>query len=625
MIRRYIASISTSILKRTCAAAAVLAVTLGCSSTKPPNTAAAEGSIESAAAAQSPQPILARNPNKSRKSVSVPSCPQNDAFTESVNFATQASNLAQSANSKQDWDEVATLWVQAVAWMQAVPPGSPRRAFAEKKVVEYMRNLVYSQQQAGATRSQASTVSFSSDLLNEQLELYLSYVAAVGPPDVLIVGSSRALQGVDPKQLKQSLVQRGSPSLKVFNFSVNGATAQVVDFQLRRLLKPDHLPQMIVWADGVRGFNSGRDDRTFNSIVDSEGSKLLAAGVRPKLPSDEPNVIPQCYSFPQPCPNNTFRRGWTSVKRPLWGGQDAHPTIKFLSSGTGILPVAETHPTIKFLSGGTGILPVADTHPTIKFQSSGTGILPVAETHPTIKFLSSGTGILPVAETHPPIKFLSSGTGILPVAETHPTIKFLSSGTGILPVAENAARYELKPIAADAATPQAQLIPVSRPTTVAIRQVNQLADSIDSNGFMPISDRYNPNTYYRERPYVSGLYDRDYENFNLGGKQATAFNSVVAFTKARKIPLIFVNLPLTDDYLDGTRLWAEQQFRQRMDQLSRQKGFAFRDLSQRWPGRNDYFFDPSHLNRFGAIAVSRLLATDSSIVWPRPKSRRTDG
>ncbi|MBD1826350.1 hypothetical protein NDI47_15400 [Microcoleus vaginatus GB1-A2] len=549
MIRRYIASISTSILKRTCAAAAVLAVTLGCSSTKPPNTAAPSGSIESAVLAQSPTSLLARNPKKSKKSVSVASCPQNDAFTESVNFATQASNLAQSANSKQDWDEVAGLWVQAVAWMQAVPPGSPRRAFAEKKVVEYMRNLVYSQQQAGANGSQASTVSFSSDLLNEQLKLYLSYIATVGPPDVLIVGSSRALQGVDPKQLKQSLAQRGRPGLKVFNFSVNGATAQVVDFQLRRLLKPDHLPQMIVWADGVRGFNSGRDDRTFNSIVDSEGSKLLAAGVRPKLPSDEPNVIPQCYRFPQPCPNNTFRKAFTSVDRPFRGGQDAHPTIKFMSSGTGKLPVADTHP----------------------------------------------------------------------------TIKFLSSGTDKMPVAENAARYELKLIAADAATQKAQLIPVSRPTTVAIRQLNQLADSIDSNGFMAMSDRYNPNTYYRERAYVSGQYDRDYENFNLGGKQATAFNSVVAFTKARKIPLIFVNLPLTDDYLDGTRLRAEQQFRQRMDQLSRQKGFAFRDLSQRWPGRNDYFFDPSHLNRFGAIAVSRLLATDSSIIWPRPKSSRTEG
>ena len=143
MIRRYIASISTSILKRTCAAAAVLAVTLGCSSTKPPNTAAPSGSIdESAVLAQAPTSLLAQNRNKTRKSLILPSCAQNDAFTESINFATQASNLAQSANSKQDWDEVAALWVQAVAWTQAVPPGSPRRAFAEKKVIEYMRNLV---------------------------------------------------------------------------------------------------------------------------------------------------------------------------------------------------------------------------------------------------------------------------------------------------------------------------------------------------------------------------------------------------------------------------------------------------------------------------------------------------
>lgn len=501
MIRRYIANLSTSIFQRAGAAVALLALTVGCSSTKPPNTAAASTRSESAVLAQPPTSVLAKNPNKTKKSFSVPSCQENDGFTESINFATQASNLAQSANSKQDWDEVAALWVQAVAWMQAVPPGNSRRAFAEKKVVEYMRNLVYSQQQAGEARSSsASTVSFSSDLLDEQLELYLSYVAAVGPPDVLIVGSSRALQGVDPKQLKQSLAETGHSGLKVFNFSVNGATAQVVDFQLRRLLKPEHLPQMIVWADGVRAFNSGRDDRTFDSIVDSEGSKLLATGVRPKLPSDRPNSTPQCFRFPQSCPNNTFRRVQVSVKKPVMGAQDAYPKIKFMSSGTGILPVA-----------------------------------------------------------------------------------------------------------------------------IAIRQVSALADSIDSNGFMSMSARYNPDTYYRGRAYVSGRFDRDYEDFNLGGKQAKAFNSAVAFVKARKIPLIFVNLPLTDDYLDPTRRSAEQQFRRRMQQLSQQKGFAFRDLSQRWPGRNDYFVDPSHLNRFGAIAVSRLLASDTSLTWPRPKSRSIDG
>ncbi|PSB07070.1 hypothetical protein C7B69_23720 [filamentous cyanobacterium Phorm 46] len=540
MIRRYIANISTSIFQRAGAAVALLALTVGCSSTKPSNTAAASMPTESAVVAQPPTSVLAQNSKKTKKSFSVPSCQQNDSFTESINFAIQASNLVQSANSKEDWDEVAALWVQAVAWMQAVPPGNPRRAFAEKKVVEYMKNLVYSQQQAGAARSSsASTVSFSSDLLDEQLELYLSYVAAVGPPDVLIVGSSRALQGVDPKQLKQSLATNGSPGLKVFNFSVNGATAQVVDFQLRRLLKPEHLPQMIVWADGVRAFNSGRDDRTFNSIVDSEGSRLLATGVRPKLPSDRPNSTPQCFRFPQLCPDNIFRKAQTSVKKPVMGRQNANLITQFNLSRTGILPVAN------IASGGQ------NANPTTQFNSSGTGILPVAV----------------------------------------------------------AAKY----------------LPLSTPARVAIRQVSTLADSIDSNGFMSMSAKYNPNTYYRERAYVSGRFDRDYEDFNLGGKQAKAFNSAVAFVKNRKIPLVFVNLPLTDDYLDPTRRSAEQQFRRRMQQLSQQKGFAFRDLSQRWPGRNDYFVDPSHLNRFGAIAVSRLLASDSSITWPRPKSRSTDG
>ncbi len=531
MIRRYIANLSTNIFKRACAAAAVLALTAGCSPPKPPNTAAPSSPIAAPAQAPSPQPLLAQNPNQTKKSVSVPSCPQNDAFGESISFATQAANLAQSASSKQDWDEVAALWVQAVAWMQAVPPGSPRRAFAQKKVVEYMRNLAYSQQQAGTNRSAASTVSFSSDVLDKQLELYLSYVAAVGPPDVLIVGSSRALQGVDPKGLKQSLAQEGRSGLTVFNFGVNGATAQVVDFQLRRLLKPEHLPQMILWADGVRAFNSGRDDRTFNSIVDSEGSKLLASGIRPKLPPDRPNVAPRCYSFPKPCGGGTFRRAQAAVPNSSFkGGQDVRPNSKWMYSPTGILPVRD-----------------------------------------------------------------------------------------------NGEKYQLKPIAASVTAQNGQLIPLSPPGPVAIRAVSELADSIDSNGFMPLSGRYNPNTYYRERAYISGRYDRDYEDFNLGGAQAKAFNSVVAFAKTRKIPLVFVNLPLTDDYLDATRRSAEAQFRQRMQQLSRQKGFIFRDLSQRWPSRNEYFVDPSHLNRFGAIAVSRLLAADSGIPWPGPKSRGTDG
>jgi len=578
MICRYIASISISILKRTCATATVLALTVGCSSTKPLNTAVAEGAIASAAQAQPPETLLAQNSKKPKKFVSAPSCPQNDGFTEAISFATRASNLAQSANSKRDWDEVAALWVQAVAWMQAVPPGSPKRAFAEKKVVEYMRNLIYSQQQAGTTRQ--ASASFSSDLLNEQLELYLSYVATVGPPDVLIVGSSRALQGVDPKQLEQSLAANGRSGLTIFNFAVNGATAQVVDFQLRRLLKPQQLPQMIVWADGVRAFNSGRADRTFNSIIASEGNQLLVAGVRPKLPEDEPNVTPQCYKFPQPCRGSFQRVQLSKDSEDLAGGPDAHPTSEFNSCRTGILPVSEIS------AGGP------DAHPTSKFNSCRTGILPVSDIGRK-GFLVFG---------YPLKRLVNQPLQVVDGAKSH-----------------------LKPIATPVVFQNAPYIPLSAPATRAIGPVNNLADSIDSNGFMSLSARYNPNTYYDQRPYVSGRYDRDYEDFNLEGKQAQAFNSVIAFVKTRKIPLVFVNLPLTEDYLDGTRRSAEQQFRQQMQQLSRQKGFAFRDFSQRWPNRNDYFFDPSHLNQFGAIAVSRLIAADTSITWPRPKSRSIDG
>ncbi|MGE5657145.1 MAG: hypothetical protein ACM37W_11065 [Actinomycetota bacterium] len=486
-------------LPRWTAATALLGLSVGCSPTTQTNptpfSSLPHSPLQEAIAQQTKQP-------KTSLSQLPTACTQTDPFSESVSFALRASNLAQTAKTKEDWDEVARQWVQAVAWMQAVPPSSPRRAFAEKKVIEYMRNLTYSQQQATTTRLQNYSASFSSDLLDRQLQLYLSYIAAVGPPDILIVGSSRALQGIDPKQLKQALAAQGYSGLTVFNFAVNGATAQVVDFQLRQLLTPDQLPQLILWGDGVRAFNSGREDRTYNSIVASQGNQLLLAGVRPKLPEDEPQITPPCHQFPQPCSTNT---------------------------------------------------PKALPLPPLESES-----LAVSVSHAAIEPLNSG--------------FL---------AQT--------------------------------------------PTATAMLPLNNLLETIDSNGFLPLSARYDPATYYRERPLVSGRYDRDYEALTLEGKQAVAFNSVITFAKTRKIPLVFVSLPLTNDYLDAVRSRADQQFRQRMQRLSQEKGFIFRDLSRQWPNRHDYFVDPSHLNREGAIAVSQQLAGDNTIPWPRPKRRRIEG
>ena len=40
---------------------------------------------------------------------------------------------------------------------------------------------------------------------------------------------------------------------------------------LRHVFKPSELPKLILWADGSRGVNSGRDDATFGAIADSPG------------------------------------------------------------------------------------------------------------------------------------------------------------------------------------------------------------------------------------------------------------------------------------------------------------------------------------------------------------------
>ncbi len=420
---------------------------------------------------------------------------QSDAFAEGIKSANRAVSLTQTANSPEEWNNVAVAWLEAATWMQAVPPGNPRRALAQKKVVEYLRNFAIAQQRATATTSDLPFLTFGSDVLDQQLQLYLSYLSAFGPPDILIVGSSRALQGIDPRTLQQALTAEGYRGVQVFNFSVNGATAQVVDFKLRELLSPKQLPRLILWADGARAFNEGRADRTYEAIASSPGYSNLKAGRRPRLslgdfpPSSEPDA----------------------------------PVASALSA---------SEPSL------------AKNLKSQKFDSD---------------FFDTSLAIADSLTASLPSEFQFALNALL----------------------------------------------------------NQWDNVIDANGFLPVSERFNPFSYYRQTPKVSGQYDGDYAAFRLGGKQAAALNSLVTFTKARRIPLIFVNLPLTPDYLDSVRMSAEQQFVQEMQRRSRALGFIFRNLSQRDLARNDFFADPSHINRFGAAAVSRVLARDRSIPWPK--------
>lgn len=340
---------------------------------------------------------------------------------------------------------------------------------------------------------------FNSRQFDEKIALYHQRVQESGAPDVLIVGSSRALRGIDPSALRRSLAELDYPNVDVFNLGVNGATAQVVDLLLRRILTADQLPRLILWADGARAFNSGNIDVTYNGIVASEGYRQLGDAAQPA----------------------------TAARSDL-------PTASPLGRGSSL----------------------TDSYETLD------------------RWLSDR--LATISTTH---------------SDRDQMKAFLQQGVKHL-------------------FPEASAT-LSNPDAVLPSQ-----GAIDFDGFLPLSLRFNPVTYYQEYARVAGAYDSDYEAFRPQGHQSAALDSLLQFTRDRRIPVVFVNLPLTQDYLDPTRSQYEQQFREFMVQRSLgDSGLIFRDLGQIWLSQYDYFSDPSHLNRYGAYEISKRLAQDPMIPW----------
>jgi lysophospholipase L1-like esterase len=355
------------------------------------------------------------------------------------------------------------------------------------------------------TRAIADFPSFNSQRLDQQLELYARYLELVGPPDVLIVGSSRSLQGIDPVILQEALTAQGYPDVTIYNFSINGATAQVIDLVVREILHPDHLPQLLIWGDGSRAFNSARQDITYNGIVASQGYRRLVAGDRPIPPIPEPAALPAT------------------------------------------LPAALTE------QGICRDLPA---------------------------YLVAGEGII-----SPPAQNFTGNViyhGYWPHLPCNPPAEAISSPAPLPPV--------------------------------DVAQLPGLAD-LTALGFQTVGDRFNPSSYYRQYPRVPGQYDANYTSFRLDGVQLSATRQLMQYARTQDLPVVFVNLPLTQDYLDPVRQRYEDQFRQHIQSLANQEGFLVLDLLDRWPTQNNYFADPSHLNRHGAEAVAHQLAIAPLIPW----------
>ena len=369
---------------------------------------------------------------------------------------------------------------------------------------------------------------FNNELLDQKLELLQKTLLEKGVPDVLIVGSSRALRGVDPLVLQSQLERLGYPSLNILNLAVNGATAQVVDLQLRRMLPPDYLPQLIIWADGARAFNSGRPDVTYNAIRTAPAYRDV----------DQGQVPPLLQAIVPDEPVET------------------------------IAPV-EVTPSRQLLP--------PDQWNSILVDSLGTVSAVYAQRDRLKDWL------VVTAATYLPSPSSPSLT------ET------------------------VDPLTVDPLDPEFS----------GIADAPEGEGRLDEQGFVALSTRFNPATYYQKYARVSGDYDRDYENFRFQGEQQESLEALLTYTQEQGIPVVFVNLPLSAEYLDPIRLDYEQQFQSELYQLQAEGRLLLRNLVDLWPWAVENFSDPSHLNRYGAEAISIHLAEDPLIPWPS-RSRSID-
>jgi hypothetical protein len=69
-------------------------------------------------------------------------------FQDAIATATNAANLAQTAQTPDEWKTVADEWKNAIASMQSVPDSDENYTIAQEKIKQYQNNLEYSQKNA---------------------------------------------------------------------------------------------------------------------------------------------------------------------------------------------------------------------------------------------------------------------------------------------------------------------------------------------------------------------------------------------------------------------------------------------------------------------------------------------
>lgn len=439
-----------------------------------------------------------------------------------------------------------------IDWVAARPEWALSSAAQARRSASELLNLSSGAAEAAEVAPEPPKFpSFNSPQFDRQLTLYQQFVLREGVPDVLVVGSSRALRGIDPARLRDRLTPKGQPKLKIFNFGINGATAKVVQAIVQGILPPEQLPKMILWADGTRAFNSGRADATYQAMAASPAYRALQQG-----------------KFPRPVSPSQTATEPAPVDR-------AAPTA---SDSTPLTSTREVPDLLRqsWLGGAVAAIPTPeDVEAWLQDRTSQ---------------LSQAHGRRDSLKTT--LRDRWQGWSLFAALGAGETLR--RGVTPALPDLVQGARVHLGKIAA--ATGHGR------------------DGVVDFNGFLPLSVKFDPQTYYQTYPRVPGDFDSDYRSFSLGGEQFEALTAIMTQAKARGVAVVFVNVPLTDDYLDAPRSAYEQQF----NQFMRSQPLTYLDLSRLWVTRYDRFSDPSHLNRYGAQALTDAVATSKAIAWPQP-------
>jgi hypothetical protein len=77
-------------------------------------------------------------------------------FRDAVNAAMRAAQLTQTAKTSQDWQAIVQSWELAIAKMKAVPANDSNAAVAQRKAIEYTKNLDYARQALARQANAAS-------------------------------------------------------------------------------------------------------------------------------------------------------------------------------------------------------------------------------------------------------------------------------------------------------------------------------------------------------------------------------------------------------------------------------------------------------------------------------------